>query len=78
MRFYPKVGFLHGFVTLTDTTEIVYKCSDGYAPETEGGVAWNSVDVDWPFDGDAILSAKDADAPAFADWQSPFTMENTT
>ncbi len=69
----PK-GFLHGFLTLTEDTEVQYKCTNPYAPDCDGAVAWDSVGIDWPFPP-ASLSAKDAAAPAFADWQTPFTAE---
>ena len=72
----PK-GFLHGFVTLTDDCEVQYKCTDLYAPEHDGSVQWNSAGVDWGLSDDPILSAKDLAAPAFADWQSPFTYGET-
>ncbi|GGW45098.1 dTDP-4-dehydrorhamnose 3,5-epimerase [Gemmobacter lanyuensis] len=68
-------GFLHGFVTRTDETEIVYKCSDYYAPDCDGAVAWNSVGIDWGLTGEPVLSAKDAAAVAFADFKTPFTWE---
>lgn len=68
-------GFLHGFVTRTDETEIVYKCSDYYAPVCDGAVAWNSVGIDWGLTGEPVLSAKDAAAVAFADFKTPFTWE---
>lgn len=68
-------GFLHGFVTRTDDTEIVYKCSDYYAPDCDGAVAWNSVGIDWGLTGDPVLSAKDAAAPALADFVTPFVCE---
>ncbi|OIQ66003.1 dTDP-4-dehydrorhamnose 3,5-epimerase [mine drainage metagenome] len=67
-------GFLHGFLTLEADTEIVYKCTDRYAPECDGAVRWNSVGIDWGFDGVPVLSAKDAEAPGFAGFKSPFTM----
>ena len=67
----PK-GFLHGFVTLTPDCEVQYKCTDTYAPAHDGAVRWDSVGIDWGLSGDPVLSAKDAAAPAFADWQSPF------
>ncbi len=67
-------GFLHGFLTLEADTEIVYKCTDHYAPECDGAVRWNSVGIDWGFDGVPVLSAKDAEAQGFADFKSPFTM----
>jgi dTDP-4-dehydrorhamnose 3,5-epimerase len=69
-------GFLHGFVTRLPDTEIIYKCSDYYAPDCDGAVRWDSCGVDWGLAaGDAILSEKDARAPALADFESPFIWE---
>ncbi|WGV15370.1 dTDP-4-dehydrorhamnose 3,5-epimerase [Fuscovulum ytuae] len=72
----PK-GFLHGFVTLTDDCEVQYKCTDLYSPQHDGSVRWDSAGVNWGFAGDPVLSEKDLAAPAFADWQSPFTYGET-
>jgi dTDP-4-dehydrorhamnose 3,5-epimerase len=69
--FVPK-GFLHGFLTLTADCEVQYKCTDVYAPECDGAVAWNSLGIDWGTDA-PVLSEKDARAVAFADFKSPFT-----
>lgn len=66
-------GFLHGFVTLQPQTEIIYKCSDYYAPAADGAVHWQSCGIDWPLEGAPVLSEKDAAAPALADFDSPFT-----
>lgn len=68
-------GFLHGFVTLTDDVEITYKCTDFYAPESDGAVRWDSCGIDWPLEGDPVLSGKDADAQPFAAFTSPFGPE---
>ncbi len=70
-------GFAHGFVTLEANSEIVYKCSDYYAPETEGALRWDdpAIGIEWPIIGDAILSEKDANAPLLADLCSPFAFE---
>ena len=68
-------GFLHGFVTRAPDTEIVYKCTDHYAPECDGAVRWDSCGIDWGFSGTPMLSAKDAAAQSLADFQSPFTFE---
>jgi len=71
----PK-GFLHGFVTREPMTEIIYKCSDYYAPDCDGAVRWDSVGIDWGIVAeDAVLSDKDAVAPALADFVSPFIFE---
>ena len=71
-QLYVPVGFAHGFVTLKPDSEIVYKCTDYYAPKTEGAVRWDSCGIDWPMSVDPILSDKDAIAPALADFVSPF------
>lgn len=68
------VGFLHGFVTREPDTEIVYKCTAHYDRKADGAVAWDSLGIDWGV-SDPVLSDKDRAAPAFADWQSPFTFE---
>ena len=75
-QLYVPVGFAHGFVTLEPDSEIVYKCSDYYAPETEGAVLWNdpNIGIDWPIDADPILSGKDATAPLLSDLKSPFVL----
>ncbi len=72
--FVPK-GFLHGFVTLQPDSELLYKCSDVYAPETDGSVhfASEALGIDWGVaPEDAILSAKDAEAIQFSEFDSPF------
>ena len=71
--FVPK-GFLHGFLTLTEDCEVQYKCTDIYAPECDGAVAWDSVGIDWGTDT-PVLSDKDARAVAFADFITPFQLE---
>lgn len=67
-------GFLHGFVTREDDTEIIYKCSAYYDRESDGAVRWDSVDINWGVT-DPILSDKDRAAPALADWTSPFEVQ---
>jgi dTDP-4-dehydrorhamnose 3,5-epimerase len=72
----PK-GFLHGFLTLLPNTEVQYKCTDYYAPDYDGSVRWDSVPVAWPLAPGIVpvLSQKDALAPEFCDFNSPFTYE---
>ncbi len=70
----PK-GFLHGFQTLTDDTEVQYKCTDYYVPASEGCVHWSSLGIDWPIDGEPVVSDKDNAAAGFDAFESPFTLE---
>ena len=54
-------GFAHGFVTLSESAELLYKATDFYAPEHERCIIWNDVDlkIDWPLETPPLLSAKD-------------------
>jgi dTDP-4-dehydrorhamnose 3,5-epimerase len=68
-------GFLHGFVTREPDSELLYKCSDVYAPDCDGAVRFDDPDlgIDWGIDsGSAILSDKDRNAPLFQNFATPF------
>lgn len=68
--FWVPEGFAHGFVTLEDDTDFLYKCTAPYAPQTEFTLAWDdpSVGIDWPLDGiTPLISEKDARGLALAD-----------
>lgn len=69
----PK-GFLHGFSTRTPGAEVIYKCTDYYAPEADGAVRFDdpAIGIDWGLSGPAVLSDKDAAAPLLGDFDSPF------
>jgi len=69
----PK-GLAHGFCALSDTATLVYKVTTVYAPQSDAGVLWSSVDVDWPVET-PILSERDARFPRFDQFESPFTYE---
>jgi dTDP-4-dehydrorhamnose 3,5-epimerase len=71
----PK-GFLHGFITRVPDTEVIYKCTDYYAPDCDGAVAWDSCGIDWGFEGRPVLSEKDAAALRLAKIDSPFTWQD--
>jgi dTDP-4-dehydrorhamnose 3,5-epimerase len=61
--FWVPEGFAHGFLTLEDDTDFLYKCTAPYAPQSEFSLAWDdpAVGIDWPLEGlDPIISAKDA------------------
>jgi dTDP-4-dehydrorhamnose 3,5-epimerase len=73
--FWVPEGFAHGFVTLEDNTDFLYKCTAPYAPQSEFTLAWDdpAVGIEWPVaDLAPLISEKDArglalaDVPAFA------------
>lgn len=76
-QLFVPVGFAHAFLTLTPDCEVTYKVSALYAPECDGGIRWDSVGIDWPLPADAapVLSDKDAQLPALADFSSPFSYD---
>lgn len=61
-------GFGHGFLTLTDDVEILYKADNPYAPEADGGIRWNDPDlgVAWGIEA-PVLSEKDSKSPFLKD-----------
>jgi dTDP-4-dehydrorhamnose 3,5-epimerase len=65
--FIPE-GFAHGFRVLSETAEVLYKCSDFYLPEAERGIAWDDpqLAIDWGGEGEWILSPKDRRNPPLA------------
>jgi dTDP-4-dehydrorhamnose 3,5-epimerase len=60
-------GFAHGFLTLSDTADVLYKASDYRDPACERSIAWNDPDlgIAWKAEAEPILSARDAAAPPF-------------
>lgn len=65
---YLPAGFAHGFLVLSDTAEIVYKCTAEYSSKDDGGVVWNDPDIgiDWGITAPS-LSPKDAALPRLKD-----------
>lgn len=55
-------GLAHGFLVLSETADFLYKTTDYYSPQHERCIIWNdpTLAIDWPLDGEPILSAKDA------------------
>ena len=67
LQLYIPPGFAHGFCTLSEQADFLYKCTDFYVPGDEHGVAWDDPDIgiDWPA-MDYLLSDKDREFPRLA------------
>lgn len=65
---YLPPGFAHGFLVLSETAEMIYKCTTEYAPAQEGGIIWNDpeIGVKWGVET-PLLSARDAALPSLKD-----------
>lgn len=61
-------GFAHGFLTLSESADFLYKTTEYYSPEHERGLRWDdpTIGIAWPLTGDAVLSPKDSVAPFLA------------
>ena len=75
-QMYTPEGFAHGFVTLSDSVDVLYKMTGEYAPEHEIGLIWNDPDlaIAWPID-QPILSKKDAANARLNEIDSGFVFE---
>lgn len=62
-------GFAHGFVVLSDKAEFLYKTTDYWAPEYERSLQWNdpAIGIEWPIQGEPVMSAKDQQGKLLAD-----------
>jgi len=71
--FYIPPGFAHGFETLEDNTIFLYKCTDVYNKQSEGGLLWNDAElgIKWQT-SNPLISDKDKILPLFKDLISPF------
>jgi dTDP-4-dehydrorhamnose 3,5-epimerase len=68
----PK-GFAHGFVVLSDSAEVLYKCDEFYRAEADSGIHFTSADVKWTLPDDMlILSEKDRNLPRLQDAKFQF------
>ena len=68
-QLWVPTGFAHGFVVLSDTADVLYKCTTLYRRDDEIGILWNDpeIGIDWPLLSPPLLSPKDAAAPRLAE-----------
>jgi dTDP-4-dehydrorhamnose 3,5-epimerase len=61
-------GFAHGFLTLSESADFLYKTTEYYSPEHERSLRWNdpTIGISWPVTGEVLLSPKDSVAPFLA------------
>lgn len=73
-QMFVPVGFLHGFLTLEPDTIVTYKVDASYSAADDGAIRWDAPElgISWPLEGPPLLSARDAAAPTFADFDTPF------
>ncbi len=67
-QLYVPEDFAHGFCVLSETADVMYKCTDLYAPGDDHGILWSdpTLDIEWPVEN-PILSEKDGKNPALKD-----------
>ncbi|WP_061285538.1 dTDP-4-dehydrorhamnose 3,5-epimerase [Leptospira interrogans] len=75
--FWVPPGFAHGFLTLEDKTDFLYKVTGEYSPQNEVGIRWDDPTLDipwktWLSDSEFIVSQRDQVTPFLADFKSPF------
>lgn len=65
---YVPAGFAHGYLTLTDGSEVFYQVTEFYHRDLEGGVRWDdpAFGIEWPLEGPFLLSPKDRSWPDFS------------
>ena len=70
---YVPPSFAHGFVVLSESAEIVYKCTKEYAPKEDKGIRWDDpdIEIDWPVEN-PNLSEKDKKLPWLKDGGNNF------
>lgn len=71
-QLYIPEGFAHGFLTLSDTARVLYRCTDFYHPEDEAAIRYDDANlaIDWPcVDAPLTISEKDKQAMTFFEWR---------
>ena len=68
-QLWVPTGFAHGFAVLSETADVLYKCTTLYRRDDEIGIRWNDpeIGIDWKLPSAPLLSPKDAEAPSLAE-----------
>jgi len=70
LQFFVPAGFAHGYLTLEDDSDVLYKVDAPYAPATEGGLVWNdpAIGIEWPDLGatEPVIAPRDAALPTLS------------
>lgn len=71
---YLPEGFAHGFCTLSEEADVIYKISNEYSPKDERGIIWNdpTINISWPIE-EPIISEKDSKLPTLENSDHYFT-----
>jgi len=79
-QMYVPADFAHGFITLDENTEVIYKMTHRWEPTFDRGIAWNDPDlaIDWPTRGDITLSERDASLPPWQEVAAVIRLEHKT
>jgi len=73
LMLYLPAGFAHGFLTLSDSAEVLYKCTEEYSPAHDRGIIWNDRDINIPWAvADPLLSDKDRIHPGLHEAENNF------
>ena len=69
LQFYVPPGLAHGYYVMSERALFGYKTTDVYSPQNEFAVRWDDpkLGIDWPLNGEPVLSDKDRAAPLLAD-----------
>ena len=78
-QLYVPDGFAHGFCVLSDLADVTYKVSSYYDPSSESGFAFNdpAVGIEWPSEGELLVSARDREAPTLAEIEASLPFRYT-
>jgi dTDP-4-dehydrorhamnose 3,5-epimerase len=68
-QLFVPAGLAHGFCVISEKADVMYKCTDQYAPDSDRGVLWSDreIGIDWPISDSTVISEKDKKLPLLSD-----------